>query len=109
MNIVKGSIGFECTNTRQPFTMKQRVEDVEKLEAFCKKLKPDFSEQTKHKKKLEFMTENGIRQCGLPRTGKFADLQRPEPVHCEINSWGLLYLLTEKQSDATSSKILCLF
>ena len=88
MNIVNGSIGFESTDTWKPFTLKQRVEDVEKLQAFCKKLEPDLSEQTKHTKKLDFMAENGIRQCGLPRIGKFPDLQRPELVHCEINSWG---------------------
>ena len=75
MNIVNGSIGFESTHMWKPFTMKQRVEDVEKLQAFHKKLKPDLSEQTKHTKKLDFMVENGIRQYGLPRIGKFADLQ----------------------------------
>ena len=50
MNIVNGSIGFESTDTWKIFTMKQRVDDVEKLQAFCKKLKPYLSEQTKHKK-----------------------------------------------------------
>ena len=98
MNIVNGSIGFESTDTWKPFTMKQRVEDVEKLQAFCRKLKPDLSEQTKHKKKLDFMAENLIRQYGLPRIGKFADLQRPEPVHCEINSWGHFMAVIYKEA-----------
>ena len=36
------------------------------------------------------MAENGIRQLGYPRIGKYSDLQRPEPVHTEIKSWGHL-------------------
>ena len=98
MNIVNGSIGFESTDTWKPFTIKQRVEDVEKLQAFCRKLKPDLSEQTKQKKELNFMAENGIRQYGLPRIEKIADIQRPEPVHCEINSWGQFMAVIYKES-----------
>ena len=33
------------------------------------------------------MTENGIRQIVYPRIGEYADCQRPEPVHNEINAW----------------------
>ena len=33
------------------------------------------------------MAENGIRQLGPPRIGQFADRQRPEPLHREINAW----------------------
>lgn len=33
------------------------------------------------------MAENGIRQIVYPRIGEYADRQRPEPVHNEINAW----------------------
>ena len=46
-----------------------------------------MSEKNCHARKLQFMAENGIRQFGPPRIGNFADRQRPEPVHCEINAW----------------------
>ena len=39
---------------------------------------------------MEFTAENGIQQLGYPIIGKYADLQRPEPVHTEVNSWGYL-------------------
>lgn len=33
------------------------------------------------------MANNGLRQLGEPRIGEFANRQRPEPVHNEINAW----------------------
>ena len=33
------------------------------------------------------MAENGFRQLGFPRINIFADFQRPEPLHLEINLW----------------------
>ena len=33
------------------------------------------------------MATNGFRQLKEPRIGEFAILQRPEPVHNEINAW----------------------
>ena len=33
------------------------------------------------------MAEHGLRQLGEPRIGMFADRQRPEPLHLEINNW----------------------
>ena len=36
------------------------------------------------------MAKNGIRQFGEPRIGIFADRQRPDPLHLEINSWQYL-------------------
>ena len=42
------------------------------------------------------MAETGIRQLGEPRIGIFADRQKPDPLHLEINSWqhilNVLYL-----------------
>ena len=50
-------------------------------------LPSNMSEKNRHAGKLQFMVENGIQQFGPPRIGNFADRQRPEPVHCEINAW----------------------
>ena len=86
MNVVNGSIGSSESYTWKPFSLEQRKKDVERLESFTKSLPTNSSETSKHKRKLEFMAENGIRQLGYPRIGKYADLQRPEPVHTEINS-----------------------
>ena len=44
-------------------------------------------EKSKHGKVLEFLAENGLRTLGEPRIGRYADKLRPEPLHCEINSW----------------------
>ena len=46
-----------------------------------------LKEETQHSKMLEYMAENGIHQLGPPRIGIFAKRQRPEPMHCEINTW----------------------
>ena len=33
------------------------------------------------------MADNALRQLGEPRINIFADRQRPEPLHLEINNW----------------------
>lgn len=48
---------------------------------------PPMSEEAKHKKLLKYMAEEGIRQLDTPLIGEFAERQRPEPMHCEINAW----------------------
>ena len=49
------------------------------------------------------MAENSLRQLGPPRIGKFADRQRPEPMHLEVNNWqhllDVIYLLLLLQDD----------
>lgn len=60
---------------------------LEKLEEFRKSLPTNLNENTRHTKVLEFMAENGLRQFGKPRIGKFAEQVRPDPLHCEINAW----------------------
>ena len=40
-----------------------------------------------HQNELAFMAEKGIRQLGEPRIGIFANRQRPEPFHLEVNNW----------------------
>ena len=50
-------------------------------------MKDSSSDVAKHERKLQYMADKGMRQLGPPRIGVFADRQRPEPLHCEINAW----------------------
>jgi len=79
------TIGHKEENTWKPPTMEGRREELAKLSNFKKSLPLKISETLKHKKQLEFMASNGIRQLGEPRINLFADRQRPEPLHLEIN------------------------
>ena len=40
-----------------------------------------------HQNELVFMAEKGIRQLGEPRIGIFANRQRSQPFHLEVNNW----------------------
>lgn len=82
-----GTIGFATTDTWKPYTNSDRENHADMVQNFERTLKKDLSEKTRHDKKLAFMADNGIRQLGPPRIGVFADKQRPEPLHCEINAW----------------------
>ena len=87
-NVSKGNmctmgatIGLRGEDLFKPYTMEIRNCHV------MNSLPCNMSEKNKHARKLQFMAENRIRQLGPPRIGHFADRQRPEPVHCEINAW----------------------
>ena len=82
-----GTIGFATTDTWKPYTNSDRENHANMVQNFERTLKKDLLEKTRHNKKLAFMADNGIRQLGPPRIGVFADKQRPEPLHCEINAW----------------------
>ena len=84
---IGGTIGHEYSNTWKPPTMNQRKVELQKLKEFEEKLSKTISAEVHHKKKLEFMADNGFRQLGEPRIGIFADRIRPEPLHLEINNW----------------------
>jgi hypothetical protein len=82
-----GSIGCSETDTWQPFTNDLRQANVNLVKRFVSELPRNLSEEARHARKLEYMAENGIRQLGPARIGVFAERQRPEPLHCEINAW----------------------
>jgi hypothetical protein len=92
-----GTIGNDVSCTSQPFTQQSRERDLAKLESFRRTL-PKRSEVQTHKKELEFMAANGMRQLGEPRIGIYANLQRPEPMHNEINAWQHLLNLLYKEA-----------
>ena len=82
-----GSIGQSDSNTWMPPTMEKRREDLKKLQTFRASLNSSLSHEKTHDRELAFMAENGIRKIVYPRIGEYADRQRPEPVHNEINAW----------------------
>ena len=83
-----GTIGNDSNCTWQVPTQERRQEDLGKLQAFQKTFPKHLNPTQGHKKKtLGFMANNGFRQLKEPRIGEFAILQRPEPVHNEINAW----------------------
>lgn len=80
-------IGHSFSDTWKPPSMEKRKADLLKLNQYRDSLSKSLSQAKKHEKELSFMAENGIRQVVYPRIGEFADRQRPEPVHSEINAW----------------------
>ena len=68
-------------------TMDTRLKEIGKLQKFCEELPLDISENSIHRKKLDFMASNGLRQMGIPRINIYADRQRLEPFHLEVNNW----------------------
>ena len=93
-----GTIGFASTDIWKPYTIEDREKHASMLQNFEKSLEPGHSEKTQHEKKLQFMAENGIRGFGPSRIGVFADKQRPEPLHCEINAWQLVINIVYQES-----------
>lgn len=93
-----GSMGNSADCTWQVPTQEKRMRDLEKLEGFKKSLPKHLEKSKSHKQVLEFMANNGIRQLGEPRIGEFANRQRPEPVHNEINAWQNLLNLIYKEA-----------
>jgi hypothetical protein len=84
--------------TWQVPTMDTRIKELLMLKKFENKQNINASESAKHNNKLNFMADNGIRQLGEPRIGKFSDFIRPEPLHLEINNWQHVLDLIYKES-----------
>lgn len=93
-----GTIGHLDSDTWKPPTMQQRKEDLAKLARFRESLGDSLSQAKRHEKELSFMAENGIWQVEYPRIGEYADQQRPEPVHNEINAWQHLLNVIYKEA-----------
>ncbi|XP_078372353.1 uncharacterized protein LOC144656016 [Oculina patagonica] len=81
------TIGHSDSDTWKPPTMQKRKEDLDKLSRFRESLDSSLGQSKRHEKELSFMADNSIRQLVYPRIGEYADRQRPEPVHNEINAW----------------------
>ena len=94
MTTMGGSIGFGDGDTWEPYTNAVREKHVKLVQQFTSSLPATPSEKAKHEKILKYLAENGLCQLGRPRIGIFAERQRPEPIHCEMNAWKqLLHLI----------------
>ena len=60
-----GTIGYDPNDTWKPYTNSDQKKHAKMVQNFEQSMKDNVSE----------------------RIGVFADKQRPEPLHCEINSW----------------------
>ena len=96
------TIGNSASDTWTPPSKEKRERDLGKLDSFRKSLGSSLGSQQKHARELEFMRENGLRQVRSPRIRDFADRQRPEPVHNEINAWQHSLNLLYKESLMTN-------
>ena len=93
-----GTIGNYIECTWQVPNEEKRQEDLKKLSTFEKSLPAHLNPSKHHSKVLEFMAVNGLRPLGEPRIGEFANRQRPEPVHNEINAWQHILNLIYKEA-----------
>ena len=84
LKLMNGTIGLSKDDTWAAPTAKSRREDLESLNSYRKTLNLTLTAETIHKKELQFMAENGLRQIGEPRIGPYANLQRPESLHLEV-------------------------
>ena len=85
---IGGSIGNTPNCIWAIPTEESRKADLEKLNIKREDLKKlNLSERNFHKKELEFMAQNGLRQLGPPRIGVFSNHQQPDPLHLEVNNW----------------------
>ena len=92
---INGTIGNSSSDTWAPPSKESRANDLKKLDNFREELNSkNLSCESLHKKELEFMAKNGLQQIGEPRIGPYVNLQRPEPLHLDVNHWEhLLFLL----------------
>ena len=93
-----GCTGNSDESTWQVPNQEKRQRDLVKFEEFKHTLSKDQTQAKNHSKVLEFMAKTGLRQLGKPRIGIFADCQRPEPEHNEINSWQHMLNVIDKKA-----------
>ena len=67
LSLIGGTMGEGTDYKWQVPTMDTRLKEIGKLQKFCEELPLDISENSIHRKKLDFMTSNGLRQMGIPR------------------------------------------
>ena len=92
---IGGSLGNSKTDKWAVPTAESRERDLNVLNEYRLQLNTqNLSPDNYHRKELLFMADNGLRQIGNPRIGMYANLQRPEPLHLEVNNWEhILYVI----------------
>ena len=93
-----GTIGNFNEDTWKVPSEEEREEDLKKLREYEKTLLAHLKQSQHHSKVLEFMGSHGLRQLGEPRIGEFANRQKPEQVHNEINAWQQIFKLIYKEA-----------
>ena len=93
-----GSIGVTDDNRWKVPTMDSRLKEINAINKFKSELKSTLKPACKHAKVLEFLAANGFRQLGNPIIGSYCDLQRPGPIHLEINAWQHMLDLMYKEA-----------
>lgn len=85
---LKGTFGSESSNKWKPWDYQQRINVVNKVEAFKKKvaLEP-ISEKTKRSKVTDFIARQNSRQGWLPLLGIYIEKAHVEPLHLKNNAW----------------------
>ena len=102
LRLIVGTMGEGTDYKWQVPTMDTSLKEIGKVQKFCEEHLLGISENLIHRKKLDFMASNGLRQMGIPRINIYAGRQRPEPFDLEVNNWqhvlNLLYTQCVKKN-----------
>ena len=79
---MKGIFGTESSNKWKPWNYQQRVNVVNKVNAFKKRIAVEqISEKTKRSKITDYIAKQNSRQEFLALLGSYIDKARVEPLH----------------------------
>ena len=95
---VKGTFGTESSNKWKPWNYQQRVNVVNKVNAFKKRVALEKnSEKTKRSKIADYIAKQNSRQEFLPLLGSYINKAHVEPLHLKNNAWQYFFkaVLTE--------------
>ena len=85
---VKGTFGTDRSNKWKPWNYQQRVNVVNKVETFKKRVALEkIYEKTKRSKITDFVAKQNNRQEFLPLLGSYIDKAHVEPLHLKNNAW----------------------
>ena len=96
----KGTFGTESSNKWKPWNYQQRVNVVNKVNAFKKRVALEkISEKTKRSKITDYIAKQNSRQEFLPLLGSYINKVRVEPLHLKNNAWQYFFkaVLTESK------------
>ena len=85
---VKGTFGTESSNKWKPWNYQQRVNVVNKVNAFKKRVALEkISEKTKRSKITDYIAKQNSRQEVLPLLSSYINKAHVEPLHLKNNAW----------------------
>ena len=85
---MKGTFGTDRSNKWKPWNYQQRVNVVNKVETFKKRVALEkIYEKTKRSKITDFVAKQNNRQEFLPLLGSYIDKAHVEPLHLKNNAW----------------------